>query len=171
MQYRKERVRKIELAREEHLERLLKIYDHAKAFMVATGNPHQWSGSYPERELLLSDIAKGQLYAYYEGEELHGVFVYVQGEDPTYGYIEGDWLSEESYGTIHRIASDGKVHGMLEDCVAFCLSRCGNLRVDTHEDNHVMQHLLQKNGFRKCGIIYLQNGAPRIAYQYQENMV
>ena len=29
-----------------------------------------------------------------------------------------------------------------------------------------MQHLLEKNGFVRCGIIHLANGAPRIAYQF-----
>lgn len=162
---------RIEPAREEHLEKILAIYEKAKAFMVATGNPNQWNGTYPEAELLLRDIAKGQLYVYCENGEIHGVFAYVQGEDPTYGYIEGNWLNDEPYGTIHRVASDGTVHGMLAQCVEFCLDKCPNLRIDTHADNKVMQHLLEKNNFNRCGVIYLQNGAPRIAYQYSENMV
>ena len=29
-----------------------------------------------------------------------------------------------------------------------------------------MQHLLEKNGFVRCGIIHLADGAPRIAYQF-----
>ena len=34
------------------------IYETARAYMRANGNPHQWSDyGYPERELLLSDIA------------------------------------------------------------------------------------------------------------------
>ena len=28
-----------------------------------------------------------------------------------------------------------------------------------------MQHLLEKHGFSYCGIIYLANGDPRLAYQ------
>ena len=28
-----------------------------------------------------------------------------------------------------------------------------------------MQHILQKHGFRYCGIIYLLNGDERLAYQ------
>ena len=28
-----------------------------------------------------------------------------------------------------------------------------------------MQHLFEKNGFKKCGIIYLEDGSERLAYQ------
>ena len=33
-----------------------------------------------------------------------------------------------------------------------------------------MRHLLEKNGFKECGIIYVEDGTPRIAFQrYQKN--
>jgi RimJ/RimL family protein N-acetyltransferase len=38
------------------------------------------------------------------------------------------------------------------------------LRIDTHEDNKRMQHILAKNGFVYCGIV-LQNGSDRLAYE------
>ena len=31
-----------------------------------------------------------------------------------------------------------------------------------------MQQLLELNGFRRCGIIYVRDGSPRIAYQLRE---
>ena len=46
-----------------------------------------------------------------------------------------------------------------------CFERWPNLRVDTHRDNKVMQHILTKYGFQRCGIIYVKNGTERIAYQ------
>ena len=48
----------------------------------------------------------------------------------------------------------------------FCLEKTRHIRIDTHEDNTVMHHLMNKYGFSKRGIIYLQNGAERIAYEY-----
>ena len=39
------------------------------------------------------------------------------------------------------------------------------VRADTHADNKIMQHLLEENGFTKCGIIHVEDGTPRIAYQ------
>lgn len=156
-------------AREEDLDTILHVYECAKQYMIASGNPNQWNGSYPERELLLHDIEKRQLYVYKKDGKIHAVFAYITGKDPTYGYIEdGQWLNEEPYGTIHRLASDGGVKGIFKKCVDFCFGKCENLRADTHHDNHTMQHLLEKHGFSRCGIIYLQSGAPRIAYQYSD---
>ena len=45
-----------------------------------------------------------------------------------------------------------------------------SLRIDTHEYNFPMQKMLSKNGFVKCGIIYLNgimdNVNKRFAYEY-----
>lgn len=149
------------------LERILQIYDIAKEYMRRSGNPHQWNGAYPDRDTLEQDIRKGQLYVYTQSTVIHGVFVMQVGEEPTYATIEeGKWLNTESYITIHRLAGDGTVKGIFEKCLAFCKAKAGNIRIDTHHDNHTMQHLAEKNGFQRCGIIHLANGAPRIAYQY-----
>lgn len=39
------------------------------------------------------------------------------------------------------------------------------MRIDTHERNLIMQHLLEENSYQKCGRIYVADGSPRIAYQ------
>ena len=153
-------------ATEADLPRILEIYDIAKAYMRASGNPNQWNGAYPDPELLRADIAQQRLYVYKKDGKIHGVFMLLLGEEPTYAYIEdGSWREETPYGTIHRLAGDGEVKGLFAKCVAFCEKRVPYLRADTHFDNHTMQHLLEKNGFERRGIIYLKNGDPRIAYQ------
>lgn len=154
------------LAKEADLPRILEIYDIAKAYMRANGNPNQWNGAYPEPETLRTDIEKQRLYVYKKAGSIHGVFMLLLEEEPTYAYIEdGSWREETPYGTIHRLAGDGEVRGLFAKCVAFCESKVKYLRADTHFDNHTMQHLLEKNGFERRGIIYLKNGDPRIAYQ------
>lgn len=154
-------------AKEEELPRILEIYDIAKAYMKSSGNPNQWNGAYPDPELLKEDIRKQRLYVIKKDGRIHGVFMLLLEEEPTYGYIEdGSWREGETpYGTIHRLAGDGEVKGLFPRCVAFCQSKVKYLRADTHFDNHTMQHLLEKNGFERRGIIYLKNGDPRIAYQ------
>ncbi|MBR6558675.1 MAG: N-acetyltransferase [Clostridia bacterium] len=152
------------------VEQLLCIYEKAKGFMRQAGNLTQWTGNYPSRELLLSDIEKGQLFCE-ESEDGAIVFCFVlaSGEDPTYGYIEGSWLSDEPYGTIHRIAKDGShpmSRGVVSRCVAFALERYSHLRVDTHADNLPMQRAVEREGFRHCGTIYLSDGSPRMAYEF-----
>ena len=41
--------------------------------------------------------------------------------------------------------------------------RDASIRVDTHKDNHIMQHNIEKHGFTYCGIINLANGDERLA--------
>ena len=66
------------------LERILEIYAYARTFMAQTGNPTQWGDGYPKKELLTKDIEQGQLYVMEEKNEIHGVFVFIIGADPTY---------------------------------------------------------------------------------------
>ena len=69
------------------------------------------------------------------------------------------------YGTLHRLASAGENKGIGKAVVEWCLEHCESLRADTHADNKVMQHLLESEGFTRCGIIHVEDGTPRIAYQ------
>ncbi len=160
----------IRLAKEKDLPQIRAIYDAAKSYMDASGNPNQWVAGYPPEEYLREDISLSRLYVCVEGEALHGVFLFAVMDDPTYHYIEGVWQNDEPYGVIHRIASDGVKRGMFQAVVEFCKGKMAeqevwNLRIDTHEDNKTMQHLVEKSGFKKCGVIYLASGSPRIAYQ------
>jgi RimJ/RimL family protein N-acetyltransferase len=45
------------------------------------------------------------------------------------------------------------------------LDRYGNIRVDTHSSNCVMQALLARLGYTRCGVIRLSDGTPRDAFQ------
>ena len=157
----------IRLAEARDFDEILRIYDAARAFMRRSGNLKQWADGYPQPPLLKSDMKKKQLYVWEEDGVVHGVFAFILGEDPTYAYIEdGQWLNSLPYGTIHRIGSDGKAHGLLREALSFALTKTNQVRADTHRDNAPMQHVLAKNGFVRCGIIYLENGDPRIAYHY-----
>lgn len=149
----------------EDLPRIEEIYAYARSFMEKTGNPNQWGKTNPPHEWLVDDIEKKLLYVITDDQGIHGVFYFFIGPDPTYGQIEdGQWRSNAPYGTIHRIASDGS-GGILRTAVAFSGKRIGNIRIDTHHDNVVMQKAVAKLGFERSGIIHLANGSPRIAYE------
>lgn len=148
------------------LERVLEILDIARSFMRSHGNACQWNGGYPGRELMRSEIDCGHCFVICNGEASVGTFCLIFGDDPAYRLIEnGRWLNDAPYGTIHRLASDGTVKGIGHCCVEYCYGRIENLRADTHADNIPMQRLLEKEGFGRCGIIHLEDGSPRIAYQ------
>ncbi len=148
------------------LERIMQIFGIAKRFMRSHGNPEQWNGPYPGRELMRSEIDCGHCFVVCDAEKVVGTFCLIFGDEPTYARIEGGrWLNDAPYGTIHRLASDGSIGGVGHCCVEFCYSLIENLRADTHRDNIPMQRLLEKEGFGRCGVIHLADGSPRIAYQ------
>ena len=160
----------IRKAEKQDLSRIYEIYEIARQFMRDNGNHAQWGeGDRPE-ELLEDDIQQGNLYVL-EGDEaqIHAVFVFVEGPDPVYLHIEqGSWRSESEYAAVHRVASDGTVRGVLGIIMDHCKAQMPHLRIDTHEDNKVMQHVLEKYGFVRCGIVYMPDGNPRIAYELLE---
>lgn len=150
------------------LPRISDIYKHARQFMAEHGNPAQWNNSFPPEELLKECLHDRRLYVVADQETIHGVFTFAIGEDATYQVIyQGAWLSDSPYGAIHMVASDGETHGLLGKIVSYCEQQISHLRIDTHEDNTIMQHLIEKYGFQKCGIIHAQDGTPRIAYEKQ----
>lgn len=146
------------------LETILSIYAQARKFMAENGNPNQWGKTNPPQSQLTEDIGNGMLYVI-ESDGIHGVFFFCVGEDPTYRRIyEGSWMRDTPYGVIHRIAGDGS-GGIVGAAVNFAKQQIQHLRIDTHEDNKVMQHVLEKHGFSRRGIIYIADGSPRIAYE------
>ena len=158
----------IRLLGDEDIAECERIYAEARAFMRESGNATQWSGGYPGREVLLDDVAKKRLYGVFDGERQIGVFCFFIGVDPTYVRIyEGEWLTGGEYGVIHRIAVSRDAHGkgVAHLCFGFAEARAKSVRIDTHRDNIPMQRSLAKYGFKRCGIIYLQSGDERIAYE------
>ena len=135
--------------------------------MADSGNPTQWGDSYPPQEMLEEDIDSNRLFVYTVKGRLEAVFAFILGPDPAYAKIEdGQWLNDEvPYGTIHRLSSAGRHPGVAAAVITWCLEHCESLRADTHADNKIMQHLLEKNGFARCGIIHVEDGTPRVAYQ------
>ena len=155
----------IQKANLSQLPRIMEIYGQARAFMARNGNPDQWGTVHPTEEMIRQDILSGKSYVNLEGDHIRAVFYFAVEEDPTYGYIEGAWCNDRPYGVIHRIAVGENGKGVAAECFHFAYAQCPNLRIDTHEKNIPMQRCLVKNGFRRCGIIYLEDGDPRIAYQ------
>ena len=156
----------ITLATAADLPQILAIYAHARAYMAQHGNPNQWGANRPTEADITAHIAAHELYVLREADAIHGVFAFILGEDPTYRVIkDGSWLSNSPYGTIHAVASDGSIHGFLTQIVAYCQQTTRHLRIDTHPDNLVMQHVISKNGFTKCGVIHVADGSPRFAYE------
>ena len=154
----------IRKAKIEELEEIKEIFEEAKKIMRQDGNMLQWNDGYPQDEVLISDIDKGQLCVIEDGE-INACFGLQLGEDPTYKVIDGKWQSDSPYITIHRIAKRSGKH-IFDQMFSYVKERYDHIRIDTHKDNKIMQHLLAIHGFKYCGIIYLLDGDPRLAYEY-----
>ena len=141
------------------------VFEAAKAIMRADGNLDQWAApGFPPDDLLLRDITRGGGYVIEKNAPI-GYFALLPSPEPTYDYIDGAWLTDEPYGVIHRIASYPEEHGIFAAIIEFAAARYAHLRIDTHRDNRIMQHLIEKHGFTYCGIIWLADGTPRLAYE------
>ena len=149
------------------LDAIMRVYRAAQDFMIRSGNPTQWGHFYPTRERIESDIADNAFFVITENDTVHGAFALCFGNEPTYRSIEnGAWPNNEPYIAIHRVASDGVLHGVFRAAASFCAELTNHIRIDTHEKNLPMQRQIEKFGFKKCGTIRLENGSPRIAYQW-----
>lgn len=147
------------------LPKILPIYAVARQYMRDHGNMVQWEGLDAPEPKLVRDIQLGQLYVL-EEDEIHAVFAFIIGDDPLYARIEdGTWRSDLPYGTIHRLGSDGKTQGVLAKVMDWATTQIDHLRADTHESNSTVQRALEKSGFLRQGIIYVEDGTPRIAYE------
>ncbi len=145
---------------------IMAICDSARRFMRLNGNMTQWVNGYPSAEIILRDINQGTSYLCVDSEgEILCTFAFIIGDDPTYSEISGgNWINDEPYGTIHRMASSGKKRGMLEAVTEFCFGKTGNIRLDTHVDNKPMLEAATRIGFIRCGVIICQDGTPREAF-------
>lgn len=165
----------IDFAKHEHLDRICQIIDNAKGIMAASGID-QWQNGYPCRTDFEKDIENKDAFVMIEDGHPIGVFALRLTPEPSYEEIDGDWLTDTPYATIHRSAihSDFRGKGIMSAIVDFsCKLAAANgmssLRIDTHENNKPMQRALMKSGFEYCGVILLVDGVDvggkRLAYE------
>lgn len=146
---------------------IMKVMEAAKGIMRSSGNMHQWTDGYPSESVILSDMEKNGGFVMVENNQVIAYFAFLPSPEPTYARIyEGKWLDDvQPYHVVHRIASYPDAHGIFGSIMDFCFSKDPNIRIDTHRDNTIMQHVMTKYGFTYCGIIYLASGDDRLAYQ------
>ena len=134
----------------------------------------QWQNGYPNEASLTADIDHGYSYVMEENETIIGTLALIFDPEPTYTHIyEGSWKTTNTcYATLHRVAVADQRKGigiagkMLAEVEHICyLHSISSIRMDTHKENLSMQRMMQKNGFDYCGIIYLEDGAKRLAFE------
>ena len=153
-------------------ESIMNIIAQAQAYFKAQGID-QWQNNYPNLEVIQNDIRNGNSYVLVKDSEVVATAVLTFTTEASYESVyDGQWLSDQPYGVIHRIAVEHELKGLglssmvMKEMESICLAEgIHSLRVDTHEENLSMQKLLQKNGFIYCGHIYLTGGAKRVIFE------
>ena len=139
--------------------------------VLAEASSTQWQGAdgYPTEETIFDDVLNGQAYVgIVDGQIVSYAAVIVDG-DPAYDKIyDGDWKHHNKrYITFHRIAvlSEFSGQGIAQTFIQGLIegTDAHDFRCDTHPDNLVMQHLLEKLGYHYCGKVPIDG--VRLAYQ------
>ena len=151
---------------------VMKIIEESKEYFREQ-HINQWQDGYPNRKTILEDIIQGISYLLVDENNaiIATAAISFYGEE-TYNQIDGAWLNDEAYVVIHRIAVNkaNKGQNLASILINFAhleasLKQIYNIRIDTHKDNYSMQRFLLKNNFTFCGIISLDSGDKRLAFQ------
>ncbi|SFT52918.1 Acetyltransferase (GNAT) family protein [Lishizhenia tianjinensis] len=158
----------------QHLKDIMEIIGHAQAYLAGL-NIDQWQNGYPNEDRILQDIALNASYLLLdENEKIMATAMFTTDPEPTYASILGEWITPQNakYGVIHRMAvhNDYRKTGAARKLFDYFENQLTNLniasmRIDTHEDNLGMQKLLKLNNYHYCGIIHLDDGAKRLAFE------
>lgn len=164
MEFRKSKI--------EDIPRMMEIVRQAQNYFKSKGID-QWQDGYPNEENLKNDILLNESYVILDNDTIVATTAISFRGESTYNKIyRGKWLSNEEYAVVHRVAVDNdfKGKGISHQIINFAESECKKLgyksiKIDTHKDNFVMRSMLEKNDFKYCGIILLEDGAERVAYE------
>ncbi|OXZ35678.1 GNAT family N-acetyltransferase [Finegoldia magna] len=159
------------IAKQNDIAEIMEIVENAKIYMKEN-KINQWSENYPNEDVFLADLKENRLYVAEIKGKVVGMAVLVLDGDADYKNIDGKWLSDGEYGVIHRIAvnPDYKSQNVAKNLLDFFENKLKELnydsiRVDTHKDNKSMLRFIEKNGFQKCGIVYIRKTDERIAFE------
>lgn len=179
----------ISKASSKDIDRIMVLAAASRQIMKESGNPTQWTDNHPSRETIEEDVERGDCYVISKrGEDdatdsadkgdatdnadsmIVGSFVFRDGPDPSYANIyDGAWIDDTlPYHVIHRVMSLPDAHGIFAEIINFCFQHSKNIRIDTHSNNRIMRRLIEKYGFKYCGIVHivdLEEDYERRAYQ------
>ena len=147
--------------------------EDARAYHKSLGF-EQWHPDYPTQQTIQEDIEQGIGYVFADETGIIGYCCIIIGDEPAYHKIEGAWKTERQYAVVHRMAFShrarggglsGKAFNLIKE---FCRSNhIHAIRVDTQDENKVMQHILVREGFVYCGLIQF-DGGPKLAYEWDD---
>ncbi len=162
----------IRRATKEDLEEVLQLYRQAAEFLKKH-NVDQWQNGYPNQQTFFDDLTKESIHVLCNKERVIGVATILDEIDHNYDVIEkGQWLQDGPYVCIHRITVDNSFKGaghaklFIEKSIDIANAKgYASIRIDTHPNNSIMRKFLKRQGFIKCGNIYLETNELRLGYE------
>lgn len=158
------------LAKAEELPKIWQIMDKAITKRKMEGS-NQWQDGYPNKEILLKDIAKNAAYVLADNNVIAAYCAISINDEPEYDNIHGKWLSNKGYVVFHRLAvaedylGKGLATKCLEHIYAFAIkNNINSIKADTNFDNEPVLHLFQKLNYKYCGKVYFR-GSERLAFE------
>lgn len=149
----------LELAGAKDVDLCVGIIDDGRRFQRRQGF-RQWTREYPDRAVILHDVEEGKGYVLKADGNVAGYMCIDFTGEPAYNTIDGAWSADAPYAVVHRMAFSAAYQGKGLADAAFALIEgvcrdrgVGYIRVDTGIPNRRMQHIFEKNGFRKCGVV------------------
>lgn len=154
------------------VENIMKIIHQAQDYFKKNGID-QWQNNYPSEDTILHDINNKISYVLIKDDKIVGTAAISFDKEITYDIIyDGNWISNDKYAVIHRIAIDNEHKGLglasiiLKNVEDMCINKnIKSIKIDTHEQNLSMQKLIKKSGFEYCGVIYLEDRSKRLVFE------
>ncbi len=148
------------------------------ANQLAERGVNQWQGDYPSKGQIEEDIEHGWAFlAESDDHETVGAIAIVDGPDHVYDHLDGKWICDtDNYVVIHRVAikSNHAGKGYATQLLQAVINdikdnreEIDSVRIDTHEDNKAMQHLIDKMGFTKVGLLHGVYRPKETSYVYE----
>ena len=130
----------------------------------------QWTEAYPILPDIAEDIETQRAWLLREGDTVLGYLCLDFDGEPAYDAITGgSWLCDEPYAVLRRLALNARGRGLTRVLFDLAAERSREqgityLRLNIGLQNSRMQHILEKVGFEKRGIIIFQ-GNGKFAYE------
>lgn len=163
------------LASKSDIPEIMAVVTEAKKLLKSEGN-EQWPENYPNAEIFTEDIEKNYCYVLIVGHTIAGVAtLWQEGDAPYENLIDGEWQNPSApYSTIHRVAISSEFRGQNLTGILFSHlfsysyeNGFHNVRIDTHDYNKRMQHIMKKNGFEYRGKIIVDDTGK---HEYSERL-
>ena len=151
-------IRKAEI---EDIADIMKIYSSCVKGMIALGID-QWDESYPNKEVINSDISSGSYFVGCIERKLVCGLTIDQKQDPT--YLSIDWQDKTNrFLVVHRLCAKTSVwsRGMGRKMMAFAEEMAlkkglSSIRLDTYINNPKAINFYKGLGYQKRGYIHLK---------------